>query len=148
MDLHNFIASAPSSSKLRARIDALCKGHVFGESLDSAMLHVILEVLESNGSGDFAEEVAAINEEIKFHEDLKAINLRKRAYSVQLLLEKTRLPDPAKMLIRAGVLEEPLQTASRCSPSKFTLTEEFIDASGAVWTWAPYTGEAWRGSFK
>ena len=106
----------------------------------------MLESLEP-WSSVFAGDIAAIKEEIKILEDLRSINRRKRAYGIDLLLTKTRLPEPAKDLILAGFLPAP-DVSSRPSPSKFTLTQEFQDAAGAAWTWAPYTAEAWRGHFK
>ena len=88
------------------------KGAHFGESLTLSMLNCMLGALK-NGNGDFAADVAAINEEIQVLEDLPSINRRKRTYGIHLL----------------------------------TLTEEYLDATGAVWTYAPYTAEAWRGCF-
>ena len=81
-------------------------------------------------------------------EDLRGINMRKRAYGIKLVLAKTRLPEPAEILISTKFLQAPLHVAIRTAPSKFTLTQEFRDDAGSIWTWAPYTAEAWRGSFK
>ena len=146
MDLYEFLTSATDAQALKSRVDALCKGRAFGESLTPSMLHCMLGALE-NGNGDFAADVAAINEEIQVLEDLPSINGRKRAYGIHLLMEKTKLPLPAKMLIATGFLRTPLNAAGRAAPSKFTFTQQFQDAAGALWTWAPYTAEAWRGSF-
>ena len=146
MDLYEFLTSATDAQTLKSRVDALCKGRVFGESLTPSMLHCMLRALQ-NGNGDFAADVAAINEEIQVLEDLPSINERKRAYGIDLLMEKTKLPLPAKMLIATGFLQVPPQAASRSAPSKYTLTEEYLDATGVVWTYAPYTAEAWRGCF-
>ena len=146
MDLYEFLTSATDAQTLKSRVDALCKGRVFGESLTPSMLHCMLRALQ-NGNGDFAADVAAINEEIQMLEDLPSINRRKRTYGIHLLMEKTKLPLPAKMLIATGFLQAPLQAAGRSAPSKYTLTKEYLDATGAVWTYAPYTAEAWRGCF-
>ena len=88
-----------------------------------------------------------VSQEIAILEDVRAINQRKRSYHVQLLLEKTKLPAPAKVLITSGFLKAP-PPVRRHAPSKFTLTEEYCDADGRIWTWAPYTGEAWSGSHR
>ena len=146
MDLYEFLTSATDAQAFQSRVDALCNGRAFGESLTPSMLHCMLGALE-NGNGDFAADVAAINEEIQVLEDLPSINERKRAYGIHLLMEKTKLPLPAKMLIATGFLRTPLNAAGRAAPSKFTFTQQFQDAAGALWTWAPYTAEAWRGSF-
>ena len=146
MDLYEFLTSATDAQTLKSRVDALCKGRAFGESLTPSMLHCMLGALK-NGNGDFAADVAAINEEIQVLEDLPSINERKRAYGIHLLMEKTKLPLPAKMLIATGFLRTPLNAAGRAVPSKFTFTQQFQDAAGALWTWAPHTAEAWRGRF-
>ena len=177
MDLHEFLTSAVNSATLQARVDALCKERTIGESLNLSMLYTLLEALE-NDNGVFTDDVAAIykdqlhidallcvlppplphpflsphdhacTKEIANMEDLRGINMRKRAYGIKLLLAKTRLPEPANILISTKFLQAPLQAASRTAPSKFTLTQEFRDDAGSIWTWAPYTAEAWRGSFK
>ena len=90
----------------------------------------------------------ACTKEIVALEDLRSINRRKRTYCIKLLLTKTRLPEPAKILISTSFLRAPLHAATRAAPSKFTLTQEFRDGAGSVWTCAPYTAEAWRGSFR
>ena len=90
----------------------------------------------------------ACTKEIAALEGLRSINMRKRTYGLKLLLTKTRLPEPAKILIATNFLQAPLHAATRAAPSKFTLTQEFQDGAGSVWTYAPYTAEAWRGSFK
>ena len=146
MDLYEFLTSATDAQALKSRVHALRKGRAFGESLTPSMLHCMLGALE-NGNGDFVADVAAINEEIQVLEDLPSIDRRKRTYGIHLLMEKTRLPLPAKMLIATGFLRTPLNAAGRAAPSKFTFTQQFQDAAGALWTWAPYTAEAWRGSF-
>ena len=146
MDLYDILSSARNERDLRSIVDALCKGRELGESLTPSMLHCMLESLEP-WSSVFAGDIAAIKQEIKILEDPRSINRRKRAYGIDLLLTKTRLPEPAKDLILAGFLPAP-DVSSRPSPSKFTLTQEFQDAAGAAWTWAPYTAEAWRGHFK
>ena len=64
MDLYEFLTSATDAQTLKSRVDALCKGRAFGESLTPSMLHCMLGALE-NGNGDFAADVAAINEEIQ-----------------------------------------------------------------------------------
>ena len=112
MDLYEFLTSATDAQALKSRVDALCKGRAFGESLTPSMLHCMLGALE-NGNGDFAADVAAINEEIQVLEDLPSINERKRAYGIHLLMEKTKLPMPAKMLIATGFLRTPLNAAGR-----------------------------------
>ena len=85
-----------------------------------------------------------VSQEIAILEDVRAINRRKRAYHIQLLLEKTKLPAPAKQLITSGFLKAP-PPVRRHAPGKFTLTKEYRDADGRTWTWAAYTGEAWSG---
>ena len=147
MDLYELLASSPNKDTLRSRVDTLCKGRSFGDSLTPSMLYCILEALENGNDDDFMTDVAAIKEEIRIMEDSRSINERKRAYGIHLLMEKTKLPLPAKMLIATGFLQEAPQAASRSAPSKYTLTEEYLDATGAVWTYAPYTAEAWRGCF-
>ena len=174
MDLHEFLTSAESSAILQDRVGALCKGRMIGESLTLSMLYTLLETLE-NADGVFKDDVAAIykdqlhinallyvlpphpvlsphghacTKEIANMEDLRGIDMRKRAYGIKLLLTKTRLPEPAKILISTKFLQAPRHAASRTAPSKFTLTQEFRDDAESIWTWAPYTAEAWRGSFK
>ena len=147
MDLYELLTSAPNVTILAARVDALCKRRATGESLTPSMLYCILEALENGNDDDFMTDVAAIKEEIRIMEDSRSINERKRAYGIHLLMEKTKLPMPAKMLIATGFLRTPLNAANRAAPSKFTFTQQFRDAAGASWTWAPYTAEAWRGSF-
>ena len=147
MDLYELLASSPNKDTLRSRVDTLCKGRSFGDSLTPSMLYCILEALENGNDDDFMTDVAAIKEEIRIMEDSRSINERKRAYGIHLLMEKTKLPMPAKMLIATGFLRAPLNAANRAAPSKFTFTQQFRDAAGASWTWAPYTAEAWRGSF-
>ena len=49
MDLYSFLHSAPNGAILKARVDALCKGRVYGESLDCVMLHVMIGALQRNG---------------------------------------------------------------------------------------------------
>ena len=148
MELYNFLVSATDGTTLQVRVDALCKGRVFGESLTLSMLHTIMEALQNAKDGDFTRDIGLINEEVRILEDSRAVNRRKRTYGIHLLLSKTKLPSPAKMLIATGFLQAPLQAASRAAPSKFTLTEEFVDGAGTVWTWAPYSAEAWHGSYK
>ena len=104
--------------------------------------------MENRNDDDFGTDVAAIKEEIRIMEDSRSINERKRAYGIHLLMEKTKLPMPAEMLIATGFLRTPLNAANRAAPSKFTFTQQFQDGAGALWTWAPYTAEAWCGSFK
>ena len=50
----------------------------------------------------------ACTKEIAALEDLRSINMRKRTYGLKLLLTKTRLPEPAKILIATNFLIAPL----------------------------------------
>ena len=136
MDLYEFLTSATDAQALKSRVDALCKGRAFGESLTPSMLHCMLGALE-NGNGDFAADVAAINEEIQVLEDLPSINERKRAYGIHLLMEKTKLPLPAKMLIATGFLRTPLNAAGRAAPSKFTFTRPMLRPPTLRRRWRP-----------
>ena len=47
MELYNFLESATDGATLQVRVDALCKGRVFGESLTLSMLHTIMEALQN-----------------------------------------------------------------------------------------------------
>ena len=78
-------------------------------------------------------------------EDVSAINRRKRAYNRELLIEKLPLPGPAKALVVAG--QSPKPQGLRARPSGFTFTQEYHDGGGNIWTYAPYTCEAWEGRF-
>ena len=78
-------------------------------------------------------------------ENAPAINKRKKAYTRELLIKKLPLPDPAKALVVAG--QSPKPQGLRARPSGFTLTQEYQDSGGNIWTYAPYTCEAWAGQF-
>ena len=136
MELYGFLTSAPNATVLKARVEFLCKGREIGESLTHSMLLCILDALETK-DGDFTKDIVAINEEIKIQEDMRSINERNAAYGIHSIPATTR--PPTKILISAS---------SRAAPSKFTLTKEIKDSAGRVWTWAPYTAEVWRGSYK
>ena len=148
------LTNVSDENTLRARIDALRKRRVYGESLTVPMLLVVLEALESRESGGFDESsgwvdesILAIKEEISACEDWRAIAKRKRAYNAQLLLGKIAMPLPAQALVASYLMTAPL-AATRRVPTKFTFTAVYLDAMGEAWTWAPYSGEAWRGSFR
>ena len=83
----------------------------------------------------------ALSQEIIALEDAQAIKGRKRAYNVQLLLEKTVLPAPAKELAAEHLQAPP--PFRRHAPGKFTFVEKYQASAGKIWIWAPYTGEAW-----
>ena len=86
MDLYELLASSPNKDILRSRVDILCKGRSFGDSLTPSMLYCILEALENGNDDDFMTDVAAIKEEIRIMEDSRSINERKRAYGIHLLM--------------------------------------------------------------
>ena len=84
-------------------------------------------------------------QELTVLEDAPAINKRKKAYNRELMIEKLALPGPAKALVVAGLSPKP--GGLRTRPSDFTFTKLFQDDSGNVWTYAPYTCEAWHGRY-
>ena len=116
MVLYELLASSPNKDTLRSRVDILCKGRSFGDSLTPLMLYCILEAMENRNDDDFGTDVAAIKEEIRIMEDSRSINERKRAYGIHLLMEKTKLPLPAKMRIATGFLR--VAPRHQSSPSR------------------------------
>ena len=65
MELYNFLESATDGATLQVRVDALCKGRVFGESLTLSMLHTIMEALQNAKDGDFTRDIGLISEEVR-----------------------------------------------------------------------------------
>ena len=57
--------SATDGATLQVRVDALCKGRVFGESLTLSMLHTIMEALQNAKDGDFTRDIGLISEEVR-----------------------------------------------------------------------------------